>query len=396
MHATTAENAQPRNAAAGFGWGLVLVLAALLAAQIALALFLGLRGTGPGPAGRDTPLMAFEPAKVDRIRIERRGSDPVVLERVDKGWQVQSLSGFPASGTRIDTLLERLAGLKRGLPVATSPDALARLKVADSDYEERVTIESGGKASVALYLGDTAGARRRYVRAAGETAVQEAELNPTDIPTKAEDWTDRAVLNLDERDIQRIELPGITLEKAEGGWQLADLKDGETLDQPKVADLARRVGSLTFLSVLGTEDKPEYGQDAPALEWRIGLASGDTPSYRLSQLKTEPEQDTAAGDGANEAPKPKGPEWYVLKVSDRPHYFKVASYTAEGLFGATREGLLAKPEASTAGSPAESPVAAPPEPVGQGDQAVEPVAEPTPMAGDEAKAPDAEGMQGPQ
>jgi hypothetical protein len=354
MNATTAENAQPRNAA-GFGWGLVLVLAALLAAQIALALFLGQRGTGPGPAGRDTPLMAFEPAKVERIRIERRGSDPFVLERVDKGWQVQSLSGFPAAGARIDTLLERLAGLKRGLPVATSQDALARLKVAESDYEERLTIESGGKAVADLFLGDTAGARRRYLRTAGETAVLEAELSPTDVPTKAEDWTDRALLNLDERDIQRIELPGITLEKAEGGWRLADPKDGETLDQSKVADLARRLGSLTFVSVLGTEDKPEYGQDAPVLEWRIGLASGDTPSYRLSRLKTDAEPAPAARDGATEAPKPKGPEWYVLKVSDRPHYLKVASYTAEGLLSAKREGLLAQPDiAPTVALPADA------------------------------------------
>lgn len=388
MHATTAENAQPRNAS-GFGWGLglVLILAALLAAQIALALFLGLRGAGPGPAGRDTPLMAFDSAKVERIRIERRGSDPVVLERVDKGWQVQSLSGFPAAGARVDALLERLAGLKRGLPVATSQDALARLKVADNDYEERLTIESGGKELAALYLGDTAGARRRYVRATGETAVHEAELSPTDIPTKAEDWTDRALLNLDERDIQRIELPGITLEKAEGGWHLADLKDGETLDQPKVADLARRLGNLTFVSVLGTEDKPEYGQDAPALEWRIGLASGDTPSYRLSRLKTEPDQETAAKDGATETPKPKGPEWYVLKVSDRPHYLKVASYTAEGLLGATREGLLVKPEAA----PTASPAAADPEQAGDAPQAV---AAPNPSPAEKAEDAAAGAVQG--
>ena len=388
MHATTVENARPK--AAG-GWGLVLVLAGLLAAQIALALFLGLRGSGAGPAGRDTPLLAFEPAKVERIRIERRGSDPVVLERVDKGWQVQSLSGFPAAGARIDALLDRLAGLKRGLPVATSQDALARLKVADGDYEERLSVESGGK-EFTLYLGDTAGARRRYVRAAGETAVLEAELSPTDIPTKADDWADRALLSLDERDIQRIELPGIALEKAEGGWRLADVKEGETLDQPKVADLARRLGSLSFVSVLGVEDKPEYGQDAPALEWRIGLASGDTPSYRLSLLRTEPDQGTAIKDGATEAPRPKGPEWYVLKVSDRPHYLKVASYSVEGLLGTTREGLLVKPQASPEGRPAEGPAAGP----GQAEQAVEPLAEPRPMPGGEPSAPAAVGVPGPQ
>jgi len=391
MHATTIANPKP-TAAAGLGWGLVLVLAGLLAAQIALALFLGLRGAGLSPAGRDAPLVAFEPTKAERVRIEQRGLDAVVLERGEKGWQVQSLSGFPASAARVDALIERLAGLKRGLPVATSQDALARLKVADTDYEGRLSIEGGGKELAALYLGDAAGVRRRFVRTAGEGAVYEAELSPADIPGKADDWADRAVLSLDEGDIQRIELPGITLEKAEGGWRLADLKDGEALDQPKAADLARRLGSLNFVSVLGAEAKPEYGQDAPAIEWRLGLASGDTPGYRLSRLKTEADQATAATDGTAETPKPKGPEWYVLKVSDRPHYLKVASYTAEGLLGATREGLLVKPQASPEENSPEVPTAAP----GHAEQAGETGTEPSPIPLGEAKTPDAETVQGPR
>ncbi len=392
MHATTVVNPQLKTAA-GPGWGLVSVLAGLLAAQIALALFLGLRGAAQSPVGREAPLLVFEPAKVERIRIEQRGLDPVVLERSEKGWQVQSLSGFPAAETRVDALLDRLAGLKRGLPVATSQEALSRLKVADGDYEGRLSIEGGGKELAALYLGDAAGVRRRYVRTAGEGAVYEAEISPTDIPAKADDWADRALLNLDERDIQRIELPGITLEKAEGGWRLADLNEGETLDQPKAADLARRLGNLSFVSVLGAEAKPEYGQDTPALEWRIALASGDTPSYRLSRLKTEPDRASAATDGTAEAPKPKGPEWYVLKVSDRPHYLKVASYTAEGLLGTTREGLLVKPQASPEDNPPEGPTAAP----GQPEQPVETGTgtEPSPIPLGEAKTPAAEAVQGP-
>ena len=395
MHATTIADPKP-TAAAGLGWGLVLVLAGLLAAQIALALFLGLRGAGPSPAGRDAPLAAFDPAKAERVRIEQRGLDAVVLERGEKGWQVQSLSGFPADGARVDALIERLAGLKRGLPVATSQDALARLKVADNDYEGRLSIEGSGKELAALYLGDAAGVRRRFVRTAGEGAVYEAELSPTDIPAKADDWADRAVLGLDEGDIQRIELPGLTLEKAEGGWRLADLKEGEALDQPKAADLVRRLGGLSFVSVLGAEAKPEYGQDAPAIEWRIALANGDTRSYRLSRLKTEPDQAAAVTDGATETPKPKGPEWYVLKVSDRPHYLKFASYTAEGLLGATREGLLVMPQARPEDNPPEGPTA----PTGQPEQPVEPGtearADPSPIPSGEAKTPAAEAVQGPQ
>jgi hypothetical protein len=391
MHATTVAN-PPIKTAASPGWGLVWVLAGLLLAQIALALFLGLRGAGPSPAGREAPLLAFEPAKVERIRIERPGSDPVVLERADTGWQVQSLAGFPAAAARVDALLDRLAGLKRGLPVATSQEALARLKVADSDHEGRLSLEGGGKQLVALYLGDAAGVRRRYVRAGGEGSVHEAELSPADIPGKADDWADRALLSLDEGDMQRIELPGIRLEKAEGGWRLVGLKEGEALDQAKAADVARRLGSLSFVSVLGAEDKPEYRQDAPVLEWRVDLASGATPSYRLSRLKPEADQAAPANDGAAETSKPKGPEWYVLKASDRPYYLKVASYTAEGLLGTTREGLMVKPETGQAEGPAESPAPAGSDPV----QASDAEGEPSPAPEDGARAPRAERAEGPQ
>ena len=351
MHATTIAN--PRGKTPGSGW--ILVLAGLLAVQIALALYLVLRGTGVGSTERDAPLLTFAPGQVQRIRIEHRGSEPIVLERTDKGWQIQSLAGFPAAKGRVDTLLERLNGLKRGLPVATSPESLARLKVADSDHEGRLTLEAGGKELAVLYLGDSAGVRRQYVRAADDGAVYEAGLSPADIPAKADDWADRALLTLDEGDIQRIELPGLSLEKADGGWQLADRKEGETLDQAKAADLARRLGSLSFVSVLGTEDKPEYGQDAPAREWRIGLASGDTLSYRLSRLKTAPAQTPALGSAESPAePKPTGPDWYVLKVSHQPYYLKVASYTAEALLGTQRDGLLVKPQAAAAAAGTES------------------------------------------
>jgi hypothetical protein len=356
MQATTAPTPRTK-AATGPGWGLVLVLAALLAVQIALALVLGLRGAALSPAGKDDPLLTLDPAKVERIRIAQRGSDPVVLERTEKGWQLPSLADFPAAAGRVEALLQRLADLKRGLPVATSQDALARLKVADEDHEGRLSLEGGGNELAALYLGEAAGVRRRYVRAAGEGAVHEAELSLTDIPAKADDWADRALLNLDERDIQRIELPDATLERAEGGWRLVDASEGETLDQPKIEELVRRLRGLTFVSVLGAEDKPEYSQDAPALEWRVGLASGDTLSYRLSRLKTEAEPAAPAPDveAEAEAPKPKGPEWYVLKVSDRPYYLKLAAFSAEALIGTNRGVLLVKPEPSPAEAPGTPP-----------------------------------------
>ena len=136
--------------------------------------------------------------------------------------------------------------------------------------------------------GEAAGLRRQYARPAGDKAVYEAELTPTDLPAKAEDWADRALLRRDERDVQRLEIPGITLERGEDGWRLADQAPGEVLDQTAAEELVRRLRDLSFTSVLGLEAKPEFGQDAPVLEVRLGLASGDTPVYRLSRQAQAP------------------------------------------------------------------------------------------------------------
>ena len=367
MHATLTEDSN-RILSRPRGPALVLGLAALLAVQIGLALWLQARGTQSAPARHDAPLLSFMPAEVDRVRIERAGSQPVTLERAVGGWRIASLDGFPVATGRVDGLLDRLASLKRGLPVATSAEAQGRFKVADSDLG-RVTLGKGDQDLAVLHLGDAAGLRRQYARPAGDKAVYEAELTPTDLPAKAEDWADRALLRRDERDVQRLEIPGITLERGEDSWRLADQAPGEALDQPAAEELVRRLRDLSFTSVLGLEAKPEFGQDAPVLEAHLGLASGDTPVYRLSRLTQ------GAGEG-------QGTSGLVLKVSDQPWYLKIADWALEPLLKATRAGLLVQPEPQAApeGTAAILPEA-------QSGPGSGPVSEPSAEAGPPLGAP---------
>jgi hypothetical protein len=65
-----------------------LVLAAL-AAGLALALYLR-----PEKQEAGFPLSSLDPARVSRIAIERRGAEPLVLERAASGWRV--VAPFPA------------------------------------------------------------------------------------------------------------------------------------------------------------------------------------------------------------------------------------------------------------------------------------------------------------
>lgn len=344
----------------------ILALGGLLAVQLGLALLLSLGQGGfePNPGG---PLLEFDPARVEHLRIERTGSEALIIEQRDGRWILPAHAGFPAAAAKVEALLERLADLPRRLPVATSSEALTRFKVAETDFEGRLVLMAGDQELGTLYLGDSAGYRRQYVRAAGDSAVFEVALGPGDAPADPDDWFDRGWLRLDAQDIVSIALPDIEFEREGEVWRLAEAAADEALEQDEAKRLARQLANLSFAGVLGTEAKPEYGLDDPILEWRIELASGEARTYQLSPLadpNTERDTDeegatpagTAAEDGSSSS---EAPDWYVLKVADEPYYLQVASVEAERLTSIRREDLLVSPPTSEANAAADSSPAPP-------------------------------------
>jgi len=340
---------------------LMLSLAVLLAAQLGLALLLSL-DQGRFETSPEGPLLEFDPARVERLRIERSGAEALIIERAEAGWILPAHAGFPAAEAKVAALLERLADLRRRLPVATSNEALTRFKVADADFEGRLVLSAGDQSLGTLYLGDSAGYRRQYVRAAGDSAVFEVALGPGDAPADPDDWIDRDWLRLDGQDIAGIAFPDFELEREDGAWRLAKTAADEALEQDEAKRLVRQLANLSFAGVLGTEAKPEYGLDEPLLEWRIELASGEARSYQLSPLAEPGTERDTDGKGAaptgttaeGESSSPDAPDWYVLKVADEPYFLKVAAITAKPLTQISREDLLAAPATPEAEAEAEA------------------------------------------
>jgi hypothetical protein len=336
---------QPSNGAvdwhALFSSRLVIALGGLLVLQLLLALVLDLESVSLSPATSQGPLLSFKQADVIRIRIESPSKAPLILEKTPKGWQIPALADFPAADFRVTELLTKLGKLEKRLPVATSEAGAKRFKVADDGYERRLTLEGAKGPLATLYLGDSPGFRRLFVRADGEKAVYEAELALFDASDKADDWSDKNALHLKEKDVQRIELSGIVLARDDkGAWKLDGLAAGETLNKQAADDLVRKVADLNFLAVLGKQDKPEYKQQAPTLEYKVKLASDETLTYRIS--------------------KPEKGEDYVLKASNSPYYFRVSKYTVDGLTEVKRAKLLDGEEKHTERE-APPPESAPPQ-----------------------------------
>ena len=317
---------------------LALGLSALLAVQIGAALVLDWSARGTlTPAAADRPLLAFDPQSVEVLRIDGKtdtGQAAIALTRSGQDWVLKDLGDFPADGTKIEALLNKLADLKRPLPVATSAESLKRHKVADDEYERRVVLESGGKPVVALLLGDSPGFRRQLARPAGESAVYDLDLALHDVGNRPDDWLAKDRLQIDQQSVEGIAAKDWELIKSKEGWRFAEsgAPTDKAPDPAAVVNLLGRLGNLSYRGVLGVEDKPDYNQSNPVMELKLKLKDGSNRSYRIS--------------------KPKEGQDYVLKPSDRPWYFKVADFDLEG--------ILDQDKAKLSGEPAQPPVASKP------------------------------------
>lgn len=302
---------------------LVLGLSALLLAQLLLWLVLGW-GTGARsltPSLSNAPLLDFAPEAVKRLHLQGpEGEASVVLARGtgEHAWVLANLDDFPAQGLKVDQLLSDLAALRRTLPVATSAAARERFKVADDAFEGRLLLESDQGTLASLIVGDSAGFRRLFARPAEDSAIYEVALGMSDLSPRREDWIDRNALRLAVEDITRIASADWSLERTADGWTLAGA-DG-TVDQEAVENLARRLATLGYRTVLTSEEAAETQAEAPALELRLGLADGNERLYRFRPLS-----------GTDEA---------LLESSTHSQSFRLAAYDLDDLLDLRLEALL--------------------------------------------------------
>ncbi len=337
----------------------VSALGVLLAAQLVLAGGLAAASAYQRRAVPRGPLLAFDPKSVDGVLIEGPAGARVELARAGGAWKVSSAAGFPAQAGKADELLTRLAGLRHGEPVATSAGALSRFKVADGDFERRITLSAGGKAVATAFFGTAEAMRSVHARAAGGKDVELVEFSTWDAPATADDWVDRTVLRIPEDQIEAVDVNSVTLERvapappapsakpatpaiaggpalpdlAKASWRATGLPQGGALDPKAAAALVSAVAGMSFTGLAGGEPAGGFGLDHPALVVGVRRTGGARVEYRLAH--------------------PAGGADWILASSTRPERFRMAGYAAEALQKDADPGTLS-------GHPPKPPPPAPP------------------------------------
>ena len=253
-------------------------LSGLLVLQLLVSTGLLIRGHIAQSQLPGQPLLNLDISALDRIRISDQQTSALLQKHLGQ-WRLPDLAELPANAVKLTSVLDKLAGLQTGWPVATSDSSHSRFEVAPDQYQRRVELYQGDQLVGDLYLGAASGLRQTHLRKAGAEQVYSAQISQYELPTKKSEWLDKSLLSA--QNIEQIRGNDYLLQKQQGQWRISDQTDEEAdlpLDREKAQQLA---GALSALQVLSVADKP-VSEEAVSLEVKAGEK---TWRYRFSQAE---------------------------------------------------------------------------------------------------------------
>ena len=354
------------------------ILAIVLGLQVALAIALGTRGDRLAPVHSDAALVAADLKTVDRVVLDGpataeapadKASAPatgrVEIVKREGRWVLPGYHDAPADAARLQALLDRLTSTPRGFPVAKTPDARERFKVADKDYERRLVASVGDKPAAVVYVGAAQGLRKSTARTAQDDVVYAVDLPLQDLATAPGEWLDAGMLKPDVPGLSEIVIaardrPPLTLtrtapstatkDKPEEAtaWQGTGLPTDKRVDPKLATALTDAMAGIKVNAVLGTEARSEW--QTPELTLSFKSTQGVASTWTIyKQLPKEPGKDPA-----------KEVETYVLKASGHPWYLELKGWNGRPLLDvATPDQLVVAAAPVAASAPAQTATKAP-------------------------------------
>jgi hypothetical protein len=309
-----------------------LVLSGILALQLVLALGLTFSGSDNSPFKAGEPLLALDKVAVDSIVVDETGGSSVTLAKKDGKWVIPAMAEFPADEGQVKQLIEKVASLKKGWPVATTSEAAERFKVTRDNHDRRIVFKGGEWEVGSILVGTAPTYRQAHIRMPSSNEVYSLEFAAHDAPTRAEQWMDKGALRLQQDKVSSISVNDLLLERKEGKFAVAELKDGETQKDMEIPPVVSAATTPGFDSVQGKGPDALAKVEPADLQVTVKREGGEPVVYKFKK-----EQEGGA---------------YLFSVSTQPYLFRVAEAYVKPLAEANRAKLVAVKQAE---APKEQP-----------------------------------------
>jgi len=304
------------------------ILVAVLIVQVALSVVaLWPKSAATGESGRVFP--GLETEAVVGLAVEDDEDNVVTLQRTAEGWAVPDVDNYPAQGTKIDEMLDKIVALDTSRLVTRTDASHKRLRVASDDFLRRVTLETADGATHVLYVGAGPTYSAAHFRLDGQDEVYLAsDLSAWGIGATVTSWIDTTYFSVDEMELTRVTLENdsgtfVFTKDVGGNWTLTGLKAGEELNAGEVSTIINRLTSIVLLRPLGLTEDPSYELDDPS-----AVVTMEAGGRTITLLVGAQHPDDNS---------------YAIKVSESPYYVRVAGYGFQALVENTRDDFLVQP-----------------------------------------------------
>jgi len=240
---------------------------------------------------RGKDVFKFETADVRAIKV-RAGDVAWAASKKDDGWELTSPIAALANGSKLDSLLYALSGLKAKEFVSEnkSDEDIKKNGLDKPEYEVNLSMPTVNKEAVlSLHKSDD------KVYAAGSLSEKIVLVDGTvlnDLGKKADEYREKkaAVFNSWEADRISVTKGDLTVAavkekvKDEEKWRI-ETPDKPEADGSKVETFIRKIESLEAVEFIDApKDLAEYGLDKPEAEVRVRVKDGENKTREITIL----------------------------------------------------------------------------------------------------------------
>ena len=276
------------------------------------------------------------PEAVVSLEIADGDGNSVTLRKSVGEWVLADADDYPAESSKIQPLLQSIAGLTTARSVTRTDASHQQLRVAVDDFMRRITFDTEDGTSFVLYLGSSPSYGATHFRVGGQSATYlTSDISSWSTNATAAAWIDALYLSLPETEVMALTLENDSglvncVKDDSGAWTMAPLGDGEVPDEEKIAALVRRAAAIYLMAPLGKEEEPTYGMDAPSA---------------IATLRTRDKVITLRVGSQDPSDNS-----FVVRSTESTYFVRVSEYTVKDLVDSTYQDLLQSESTPTAQS----------------------------------------------